>query len=278
MFVILLGFLYTRGFATPISNRKLPASSQLPVDAIYVLGMEHCESRWNNMFAWAKENNLTITPIYGAHYQDLDLQNPPIPITGLMESDAVKSGQVACTTTHIKAWRDAFRNNHSRVIVLEDDVRMTAPLMERLPSLLKDADQGSVRRGQPWHYIYLRTFPTVLFDRYEVWHNDIRVAPPGWGTAAYVASRAGIRYLLTRISSYSFPLDVQIERLQKGYDNEGAQFVALETCGFDEQGRFRVGCSHNIRELSRAQKGNCAYSATQAGKTYTGKQMPGVVK
>lgn len=243
------------------------------VDAIYVIGLKECSQRWHRVKTWASHNSIRITPVYATSYENVNLRQPPIPVAGVPAADNVRAGQVACTTSHVKTWRHAFSQNHSRIIVLEDDVIITPSLLQRLPQAFRDADEGSNRSGLRWHFIFLRTqssAPETWRGR-ATWYGQVRVASPGWGTAAYAVSRDGIRYLLTRITSYAHPLDVQIERLQKGHDTQGAKLVALDVCS------SQPGCPENVAEIPPSERGSCFFSASQAGNSVTGNEMPGPI-
>lgn len=276
--VVCLILSFIANSVVPYTDASILASQKIPVDCIYVIGMEQCEDRWNRIYKWAKRHDLHITPTYATRYNEIDMSKPPIPVSGIAKKDIVMAGQVACTTSHIRTWRDAYSKNFSKILVLEDDVRMSPKLISRFPRLLSLADQGSAtRHGDPWHFIYLRMYPTLYNATRERWHEELQTAHPGWGTAAYVLSSAGIRFLLTRITAYSHPLDVQLERLQRGKDTLGAKFVALDACEDDEDGEYPLACPENIRELSMAERGNCHLSGTQAGAGFFGHQMPGSI-
>lgn len=252
------------------------------LDAVYYIGLEQCEERWRHTLDWAKSHNITITPILGTRYSDINLFQPPIPIVNMPAKNKVVAGQVACTTSHIRAWRHAFEHNYSYIIVLEDDVRIKDALLQRLPQILQEADKGSrLRKDRPWHYVYLRLHPTMYINKLtddRRWYGRLNIAMPSWGSAAYILSYHGIRYLLTRITAYSYPLDVQIERLQKGQNTQGAVFIALHACSFDSRGNPTPACPENIYELSARERGNCTFSATQSGERRIGAEMPGSIK
>ncbi|PXF42283.1 putative inactive glycosyltransferase 25 family member 3 [Gracilariopsis chorda] len=253
-------------------------STRYRLDAIYVIGMQHCEQRWGHINAWASEHNIEVTPLYATRYDEIDFVNPPVPITSVPSRAVVSTGEVACTFSHIRAWRHAFSRNYSNIIVLEDDVRLTTSLLKRLPRIIQDAYIGSaVRDNMPWHFIFLRVQPTSEYFR-EIWHGDLKRAGPGWGSAAYLLSASGIRFLLTRITSYSFPLDVQFERLQRGKGTMSKDFVTLHACMEKDNGEFSLGCPENVHELSDNQRGNCAHSGSQLGNRMTGVQLPGSVQ
>ena len=245
-------------------------------DAAYVIGLARCASRWIFVHEWGERNHLPLTRVHATEFDSISLTHPPLAVANLPPDTFATAGQIACTASHMRAWRDAYNRNATHVLILEDDVTPTQSLTEQLPAILRAADAGAVARSQHWHYIYLRAYATRI-GKYAppAWHASaptLTFAEPSWGTAAYILSAAGVRYLLTRITSYSFPLDVQIERLQSGYDTLGAPFVALDACAFSNTGSD--GCPENIVELDQFAKAECFYSASQAGVARPATQFP----
>lgn len=245
-------------------------------DAAYFIGLRRCEARWTSGAAWAERVGLSLTRVEATEFDAMTLTHPPIPVINLPDGAWATAGQIACTASHIRVWRDAWARNLSRILILEDDVRLTDELVSRLPKILRAADAGAAMRDVPWHYVYLRAYATRILDPTPPpWHASyerLTEAAPAWGTAAYILSHAGIRLLLTRITAYTYPLDVQIEHLQLGLDNGGAPFVALDACDYREAGSH--GCPENVQELSRAEKGACFYSASQAGGVQPAESWP----
>lgn len=267
--------------ALPSTTTELLASRDATPDAVYVIGMEQCEERWKRARAWSSRSGIAITPLYGTRFDQIDLRQPPIPVVGIPREHEVMAGQVACTTSHIRAWRHAFSRNFSTVIVLEDDVGLSDYLQHRIPRIMFEAKEGSrLRNGFPWHFIYLRFHPMLpdSTGSKRAWHGQVQIASPGWGTAAYMLSNAGIRFLLTRVTAYSHPLDVQIERLQRGLDTQGAKFVTLHVCDVNFRGNLSAGCPENIVELSPSERGNCFFSASRSGELFKGTDFPGAVQ
>lgn len=279
---VLLVLLFSWGMLPKGMADKLPGdgivSSMFRLEAVYVIGMQQCEQRWNHINTWASEHSIEVTPLYATRYDEIELVNPPIPVTNVPSRAVVSTGEVACTFSHIRAWRHAFARNYSNIIVLEDDVQLTRSLLKRLPRIIHDAYSGSaVRNNLPWHFIFLRVQPTMKYFQ-DTWHGDLKRAGPGWGSAAYMLSASGIRFLLTRITSYSYPLDVQFERLQRGHGTMSEEFVALHACLVRDNGEFSVGCPENVQELSVSQRGNCAHSGSRLGNRMKGVQLPGTVQ
>lgn len=267
----LVALLATQTVCGPVMSELINESDGASLsgvfDGAYMIGLQRCEERWEAGLRWAARTGLELTQVHATEFDDVSLTHPPIPVINLPNRTWATAGQVGCTASHIRVWRDAFVRNLTRVLVLEDDVHLTDRLVRDMPSLLQAADAGAAIRGVDWHYMYLRAYATHVFDHLPPpWHPSeprLRYAAPAWGTAAYVLSAAGVRLLLTRITAYTHPLDVQIERLQLGLDTQGARFVALDTCDPQEKGAH--GCPENVQELSHQQKGDCFYSASQAG-------------
>lgn len=259
-------------FATAVRSEDglistLPDLSQV-FDAVYVIGLKSCATRWVSSSRWVDSVGLSdsLIRVHATPFSDLSFVHPSIPVVSLKATSDAKAGQIACTVSHLRAWRDIAAHNYSTVLILEDDVTPTERLTRQLPAFIEAAHMGSATNGVPWHLMYLRAHAWMLSKHPPpAWHPSqpqLTHAEPSWGTAAYALSGAGVRYLLTRVTAYKKPLDVQLGMLQQG-DDYGTKLVALDSCVFTNHGSF--GCPENIRELSKEEKGACFYSASQAG-------------
>ncbi|KAK1869868.1 hypothetical protein I4F81_012333 [Pyropia yezoensis] len=140
---------------------------------------------------------LPLTRVDATPFSEVDLHRPPLPVVDIPAGDSVAAGQVGCTHTHVRIWRAALAANHSRVVVLEDDVFFT---------------------------------PQV-------------------------------------VTAYNVPLDVQISRLHQ----PGTGFTSLVACNALASGD---ACDEAVYELSREEKGECSYSASQSGSREDGGAFP----
>jgi len=271
------------------------------LDAIYTVGLASCAQRASIMEAVGTHVGLPLTRIEATPFSAVDLAAPPLPVVNVPKGDSVAAGQVGCSHTHLRIWREALARNYSRVVVLEDDVFFTPAALPRVPAILAAADAGAVAAGRPWHMILFRRTALDATTREEVWGGDggggdgggggaaalrrrrshrrrgggvakplggpLTVSGPAWATAAYALSRAGMHYLLSHVTAYNVPLDVQVSRLHA----PGTGFTSLAAC--NDLG-VSGDCTGAVYELSRAEKGECSYSASQSGSRLDGGAFP----
>eukprot|EP00184_Porphyridium_aerugineum_P007565 CAMPEP_0184697316 /NCGR_PEP_ID=MMETSP0313-20130426/4322_1 /TAXON_ID=2792 /ORGANISM="Porphyridium aerugineum, Strain SAG 1380-2" /LENGTH=146 /DNA_ID=CAMNT_0027156095 /DNA_START=190 /DNA_END=627 /DNA_ORIENTATION=- len=115
-----------------------------------------------------------------------------------------------------------------------------------------------------YHFLYLRRYAlhSVMDEKvYGKLSNGktITHAVPSWGTAAYVLTSPGIDWLLSHLTYYMFPLDVQLSKFQQYRPD----FVAL--CFCNKWMEFRNQCPENTYSFAENMRGDCTYSASQAG-------------
>lgn len=251
-----------RGGAWP----RAPPPQQLPAGCIYVVSLPQCAAR---RAAHAEASTAAALPRPLVHaavdFANLSRTSPPLPILYNPRLAApqtpVRAGQVACTASHRAVWAAAAKRNLSFVIVLEDDVTLTPSGARALPYLLRDADAGAAAHNAPWHYLFLRSTPVALRLRGS-WHGSTVVAPPSWGTAAYALSRPGIAHMLSAVAAYEAPLDVTVAAFQRG-----AAATRLNALAPAYAARLTLS-------LPPAARGDCAFSATQAGWTARSDDFP----
>jgi len=105
------------------------ATRDLGVNATQVVNLDVCQSRWKLMEKWANYSGAQIQRWSATCFSEIDLKSPPISLVNVPIHKRVTSGQVACTTTHMKIWRHAWKNGYKRILVLEDDVVLTDSIM-----------------------------------------------------------------------------------------------------------------------------------------------------
>jgi len=264
------------------------------LDAIYTVGLASCAQRASIMEAVGTHVGLPLTRIEATPFSAVDLAAPPLPVVNVPAGDSVAAGQVGCSHTHLRIWREALARNYSRVVVLEDDVFFTPAALPRVPAILAAADAGAVAADRPWHMILFRRTALDATTGEEVWGEGdggggggrrrrrrrrrrgavakplggpLTVSGPAWATAAYALSRAGMHYLLSHVTAYNVPLDVQVSRLHA----PGTGFTSLAAC--NDLG-VAGDCTGAVYELSRAEKGECSYSASQSGSRLDGGAFP----
>lgn len=246
-------------------------SGIVPFSRIYVLNRNSCLERWQWMQQKAALLNIPLTRFLATDFSEFTLDNPPISISHAKVagfSSSVTAGQVACTYSHMRIWRDVLEHQYPVVIILEDDVFFTKEAVERLPNIMKAAEMGSKVHQKPWHWIFFRRHAVGDIQSEKVWYlednsthsNKITVACASWGTSAYALSLQGAEFLTTHIQEYIMPLDVQIAQLQQDL---GEEFVTLSAC--KNGAYYTAPCPETIEEFTDQEKGSCSYSASQMG-------------
>ena len=194
------------------------------------------------------------------------MDNPPLPVVDVPEGQNVTAGQVACFYSHVRLWRQIFRRQLKRVVVFEDDMWFTDSGLSKFRAIVETVDKRPA-----WHYVFLKRSILTLAGRRRIWSRgesgDIVRARRSWGTAAYMIGRQGAEFLLAHSTNYGLPLDLHIAKLQ-----EDPAFVALAVC--DEPLEYYEKCPQIIREFTNEEKGECAFSATQAGVRYNHDHFP----
>jgi len=248
----------------------------LGVDVIYVVNLDRCPSRWELMQLWAKSVGVTLKRWSAVSYESVDLRHPPMPVVNVPANKRVQAGQVGCTATHLHIWRDAWKQGYNRILVLEDDVVLTEAIMDRLAGYLVELDAlAAASKDATWHWLYLRRVALRNTRNEDVFATlkDGRVvsrAQVSWGSAAYVLSRPGIEWLLSHLTFYQHPLDVQISE----YQRTRPDFVTLSLCNPGSE--FKNQCPENSISFTDDMRKECSFSASQAGGGRASKELPNI--
>ncbi|GJQ13042.1 hypothetical protein GpartN1_g4833.t1 [Galdieria partita] len=246
-------------------------SGTIPFSRIYVLNRNICLERWQLIQEKATAFHIPLTRFPATDFSEFTLDDPPISISHAKVagfSSSVTTGQVACTYSHMRIWKDVLEHQYPVVLILEDDVFFTKEAIERLPSIMKAVEMGSKVHQKPWHWIFFRRHALGNIQLEKVWYlednstdsNAITIACSSWGTSAYALSLQGAQFLTEHIEEYVMPLDVQIAQLQEDF---GEEFVTLSAC---KNGPYYTApCPETIEEFTDEEKGSCSYSASQMG-------------
>ncbi|GAQ91281.1 hypothetical protein KFL_007570040 [Klebsormidium nitens] len=254
---------------SPLSDGAPISNASKIVDQIYVVNIPRCVTRWKWVQSVADSLGLPVLRWEATSWQDIDFQNPPLPLEidwSTQAGNTLKAGELGCLWSHVRLWRHAYENNHQRIIIFEDDVFLNETALPLLEGFFRDADLGAEMRNQSWHYMYLRRWPLMHIADEQAWIENqtsgrvLTIAHPSWGTAAYALSRAGIEWLVNAIDKYYRPLDVQVAKFQENY--ESTKFIALSACDRDH---FQVLCPENVQVIPDTMQGECGGSMSQSG-------------
>lgn len=248
-------------------------------DGVFVITNEKCERQWEQFQILANKIPLSYTkwPVIDSRHVSLEV--PLMPIASKAFRD-VKTGnravlsiikrQLSYLEAHRRLWKFVIDTGKQRVLVIDDTLFPNERLRKSLPALLNNADQESVARQQPWHYIFLRRQklldedPETMWSMNPVYNHAVVAANASHGTGAYVLSLAGARFLHKHITRYRAPLDVEIGLTQRDFPND---FIALSACNNDLVKPF---CPEIIEEIPVAkgrQVFDCVWRRVQERST-----------
>ena len=138
-------------------------------------------------------------------------------------------GQVACTLSHICAWREIKKNNDKYAIVLEDDCSIESSFNEDINNINSELPEN-------FNFCYLYMTP-------KKYKNDISVQIPGldhlnlpyetFGTVGYMVSQNGVNELLKDFQVVRQEIDQQLlTKINSGWDGVyTSRKVIVQTMG-----------------------------------------------
>mmetsp|Transcript_39296 Transcript_39296/g.155889 ORF Transcript_39296/g.155889 Transcript_39296/m.155889 type:complete len:305 (-) Transcript_39296:358-1272(-) len=230
------------------------------VDKVYVINRDACTARWETSKKFAEAIGVELTRFKAYEPTKEELLNPPdgISVRGL-KHDYLTTGMLGVYVSHRRIWRLVVENNFEKVMVLEDDVFPTNQTWLHLPGLLQHADEAQKFHNKSWHYMFLRRNALGNVKMEKTWSlsplgHPVTIATPSWGTAAYIISLAGARYLWSASREGQYPLDVQIAEIQKKNKDE---FITLSACWNDQ---FQPTCPETVFKFEGKDQGDCKSS------------------
>jgi len=136
-------------------------------------------------------------------------------------------------------------------------------------------DEFTAETGRQWHWITLRkaTLQYTSNEKEFMKFKDgrsIYTSVRFWGSAAYVVSREGIEWLLSHLTYYQHPLDVQISEFHRIRPD----FTVLSLCKSGWE--YRMHCPENTIAFTDDMKGECGGSGSQAGSSRFGTTIPNI--
>eukprot|EP00190_Bangiopsis_sp_CCMP1999_P001326 CAMPEP_0198729944 /NCGR_PEP_ID=MMETSP1475-20131203/21918_1 /TAXON_ID= ORGANISM="Unidentified sp., Strain CCMP1999" /NCGR_SAMPLE_ID=MMETSP1475 /ASSEMBLY_ACC=CAM_ASM_001111 /LENGTH=402 /DNA_ID=CAMNT_0044492675 /DNA_START=55 /DNA_END=1266 /DNA_ORIENTATION=+ len=247
----------------PISHNGMTYNSIF--SKILVMNQDNCVKRWNSVQQWAKVMQLDVTRFSAVHNAEIDIFAPPSDISIELDFPYITPEQVGRYYSHFRIWKLIVERGYSRVLVLEDHIRLHGDVLQKMPQLFEKVDQAAEEKGKPWHYMFFGRY-ALKGDNEEKWCDGpsgtpVTIASPSWGHAAYAITNEGARFLLEKISVYRKPLDVQISELQ-----DGKTFIALSACNNDEVAKL---CPENVYKVDSRDNYDCDGHGSQIGSRWT---------
>lgn len=178
---------------------------------VYVINLDRSVERWRAMCAKADEYGmfmLRVAAIDGhqlsqSEYGDVD-SNGFLRHGGRL----ILAGEYGCYRSHIKCLSMLVESDFDAAIVMEDDVEVTADLIERTISILdavRDADVVKLFNHRCRGFRRMAT--SALGDEIgRCLHG------PQGSAACYVITRLGAHKMRSALRPMAFPFDVALER------------------------------------------------------------------
>ncbi|KAI0565878.1 hypothetical protein FGB62_14g118 [Gracilaria domingensis] len=269
------GYVHTRlaTFRSKYPSENIEGSGTF--DDVFVITSEKCTAQFKETERLAHEAGISITK-WGfdeGRHVNLDIPSVPISESTLRKLKGLKGRDLSVMRKHIlyfdahrRLWAHVNATGKQRCLVIDDSLFPTTRLLKSLPSVLSDADQESVARQKPWHYMFLRRqiihHESKVKKRKEpIWvmnskyKHAVVLANVSHGASAYVLSLDGAFFLQKHVTEFREPLDIEIGLVQREFRN---QFVALSACNNDVQTPF---CPEMIADISHhsAKAHNCLW-------------------
>ncbi|CAN8071079.1 unnamed protein product [Agarophyton chilense] len=233
-------------------------------DAVFVITSQKCSSQFREFQKMAHEAGITAVKWEHTDVRRVSLDKPPMPISdsalgklqNLKGRDLfVVRRHIAYFDAHRRLWAHVAASGKQRSLVIDDSLFPTTRLLRSLPSVLSDADQESIARQKPWHFMFLRRqvvhHKSIRKKRKEsMWVMNAKYKHPvvlaniSHGASAYVLSLDGAILLQKHVRTFREPLDIEIGLVQRDLKD---QFVALSACNNDVQAPF---CPEMIMDIS----------------------------
>ena len=134
IFFALLIFLIYKN--TTIENYQDYKTS---IDKIYCINIEESKDRWDTIRKNAKKEGLKINRFNAVNGKIHDL-NDLEEIHKIKINKKLKKGTVGCALSHILALRRIKSENNDHVLIIEDDIKITPRLNQKINSYLKEID------------------------------------------------------------------------------------------------------------------------------------------
>ncbi|CAJ0580927.1 unnamed protein product, partial [Mesorhabditis spiculigera] len=176
-----------------------PEKSKLGFDQIYVINLEKRTEKRERVEKVL--DNLGVEyQIFRAFEGDQLVNNKSIKINYMknykdpFHQRTMKAGEVGCFMSHLKIWEEVVANKLEKVIVFEDDIRVSNGGIQRIEELVDDLKKSKM----PWDLIYLGR---KLNDpnQKEFWvpeNRHLTTIGYSYWTLGYMISYKGARKLL----------------------------------------------------------------------------------
>ncbi|MGN7292003.1 glycosyltransferase family 25 protein [Rhizobium sp. SAFR-030] len=137
-----------------------------------------------------------------------DWQNVDFDLFRRRNGRPIMAGEYGCYQSHLRAYRQLVDSGEPAALVIEDDVALTADLMQRSQAIVDAVPDNCVVKLVNHRTVAFRhCFTSAIGDRI----GYSRLGPQG-SSACYVLTRKAAQGLLVGMARQSLPLDSALER------------------------------------------------------------------
>ena len=120
-------------------NFNDPSINRVSIDKIYCINIKDSKDRWNTINHDAKEAGLKINRFEAINGKIHDLDDLE-KTHNIRINKNLKKGTVGCALSHILALRKIKHENNEHVLILEDDVKITPNIKNKINEYLREVD------------------------------------------------------------------------------------------------------------------------------------------
>lgn len=216
-------------------------------DHIYVLTLDDAVERQNNIEQVLKGLNWSFFKatdkrnLYPETFEQDGVYNDARHKLTKRTSRSMKTGEVACSLSHVRMYQDMLENNYKHVLILEDDVLPEPQKLQRFrevieqlpkdwevlmlgyygekPPTLKYKIQQSVYRLFHrlhlfnWHKVPMKWIDEICLSDYS---DDLYTIGKVLGTHAYAVNQSAAKKFI----EYQTPVILQADRIFNYYKSE----------------------------------------------------------
>ncbi|WP_246659207.1 glycosyltransferase family 25 protein [Rhizobium sp. FY34] len=179
--------------------------------SVYAINLDRSADRWSELHQQAETLDLQlirVPAIDGAKLSPHDWHDCDDREFQRRNGRLVLPGEYGCYKSHLKALAAFIASGDPAAVIVEDDVRLTTDLAERIQALMTARPEAELIKLYNHRIVWFRHFATSS-------HGDEigRAAHGPQGSAAcYLVTRSGALKLLKSLKVMHYPWDVALER------------------------------------------------------------------
>jgi GR25 family glycosyltransferase involved in LPS biosynthesis len=160
------------------------------IDKVYIINLTHRKDRYDNCIRLIEK--LTSLQTKVAIF-------PAVNGKDIINNSKLKNGELGCSMSHAKIWKEAKLLGYNYVLILEDDVIFDVDFEEKLNTHLINSPSHF-----DWIYLY-NSWDYRPVEDFDIYYFKVIAS---LGTVAYVINVQAIDRILPFVEEFEFPVDV----------------------------------------------------------------------